>query len=74
MTAERKSATRKASSKGKPARRKTPPKRGSQRATRNSDALDLRKGVFKLTNAKKIASSLKRSAEHSSRRKAGAYR
>ena len=42
--------------------------------TRESDALDLEKGVFKLTSAKKIASSLKRSAEHSSRRKSGAYR
>ena len=30
--------------------------------------------MFKLTSAKKIAASLKRSAEHSSRRKAGAYR
>jgi hypothetical protein len=42
--------------------------------TRESDALDLRKGVFKLTSARKIAASLKRSAERSSRRKAGAYR
>ena len=39
-----------------------------------SDALDLRQGVFKLTSPKKIAASLKRSAERSSRRKAGAYR
>ena len=30
--------------------------------------------MFKLTSAKKIAASLKRSAERSSRRKAGAYR
>jgi hypothetical protein len=48
--------------------------RWSQRVTRESDALDLRQGVFKLTNPKKIAASLKRSAERSSRRKAGAYR
>lgn len=39
-----------------------------------SDALDLKHGVFKLTSAKKIATSLKRSAEHSARRKTGAYR
>ena len=39
-----------------------------------TDALDLKRGVFKLTSAKKIAASLKRSAEHSSRRKTGAYR
>jgi Protein of unknown function (DUF3175) len=55
------------------ARRKTP-KRWSQRVTRESDALDLQQGVFKLTSPKKIAASLKRSAERSSRRKAGAYR
>jgi hypothetical protein len=62
-TARRKSGARKAS-----------PKRWSQRVTRESDALDLKQGVFKLTSAKQIAASLKRSAEHSSRRKAGAYR
>ena len=50
------------------------PRRWSQRVTRESDALDLKQGVFKLTSAKKIAASLKRSAEHSSRRKTGAYR
>src|SRR3954470_24914223 len=54
--------------------RRAAPKRWSQRVTRESDALDLRQGVFKLTSPKKIAASLKRSAEHSSRRKAGAYR
>jgi uncharacterized protein DUF3175 len=80
MTARRKPAMRKASTRaGKSARRKagprkTSPRRWSQRVTRESDALDLKKGVFKLTSAKKIASSLKRSAEHSSRRKSGAYR
>ena len=42
--------------------------------TRESDALDLERGVFKQTSAKRIAASLKRSAERSSRRKAGAYR
>jgi hypothetical protein len=54
--------------------RKGPSKRWSQRVTRESDALDLDRGVFKQTSAKKIAASLKRSAERSSRRKAGAYR
>ena len=49
-------------------------RRWSQRVTRESDALDLKQGVFKLPSAKKIAASLKRSAEHSSRRKTGAYR
>jgi hypothetical protein len=54
--------------------RRASPKRWSRRVTEHSDALDLRQGVFKLTSAKQIASSLKRSAEQSSRRKTGAYR
>jgi hypothetical protein len=54
--------------------KKASPKRWSQRVTRESDALDLKPGVFKLTSPRKIAASLKRSAERSSRRKAGAYR
>jgi hypothetical protein len=62
-TARRKASTRKATS-----------RRWSQRVTRESDALDLKRGVFKLTSAKKIAASLKRSAEQSTRRKSGAYR
>jgi len=49
-------------------------KRWSQRVTRESDALDLKRGVFTLRDPKRIAASLKRSAEHSSRRKTGAYR
>jgi len=40
---------------------KASPNRWSQRVTRESDALDLKRGVFKLTSAKKIAASLKRS-------------
>ncbi len=72
MAERRKSPARKRSPR-KTARKATP-KRWSQRVTRESDALDLKRGVFKLTSAKKIAASLKRSAERSSRRKAGAYR
>ncbi|MGF6310468.1 hypothetical protein ABIB82_004778 [Bradyrhizobium sp. i1.8.4] len=52
----------------------TTARRWSQRVTEESDALDLERGVFKQTSAKKIASSLKKSAEHSTRRKSGAYR
>jgi ribosomal protein L19E len=71
----RKAATRKAgTARRKTGARKPSPKRWSQRVTQESDALDLKRGVFKLTSAKKIAASLKRSAEHSSRRKSGAYR
>ena len=78
MTERRKPATRKSVRKTvarrKNSTRKSSPRRWSQRVTRESDALDLKRGVFKLTSAKKIAASLKRSAEHSSRRKSGAYR
>ena len=49
-------------------------KRWSQRVTRNSDALDLKQRVFTLHDPKKIAVSLKRSAEQSTRRKASPYR
>jgi len=62
-SARRKTMTKKAS-----------PRRWSQRVTRESDALDLERGVFTLQDPKQIAASLKRSAERSSRRKAGAYR
>jgi hypothetical protein len=72
----KKTAARKTGSMRRTSRKKSPasPKRWSQRVTRESDALDLKRGVFTLTDPKKIAASLKRSAEHSSRRKAGAYR
>jgi hypothetical protein len=39
----------------------------------NSDAMDLKEGVFKQRSAKKIADSLKQSAEQSSRRKASPF-
>jgi hypothetical protein len=42
--------------------------------TRESDALDLEKGVFTGRDPKKIATSLKRSAQHSRRRKSDPYR
>jgi hypothetical protein len=80
MAARHKTATRKTASRKRttPARktsaRRGSPQRWSQSVTRESDAMDLKKGVFKQTSAKKIAASLKRSAERSSRRKAGAYR
>ncbi|WP_128930758.1 DUF3175 domain-containing protein [Bradyrhizobium zhanjiangense] len=73
-TGARNTARRKASTTRKRSSRRAAPKRWSQRVTKESDALDLKRGVFKLKDPKKIAGSLKRSAEHSSRRKAGAYR
>lgn len=44
-------------------------KKWSNDVTEHSDALDLEEGVFKKRSAKAIAESLKRSAEHSKRRK-----
>ena len=46
----------------------------SQRVTEQSDALDLEGGVFTLRSPGRIAASLKRSAERSTRRKADPYR
>jgi len=50
------------------------PKRWSQDVTAHSDALDLEKGVFTFEDPKRIAASLKRSAEASTRRKADPFR
>ncbi len=46
------------------------PKRWSKAVTEHSNALDLEKGVFTFEDPKRIAASLKRSAEASTRRKA----
>jgi hypothetical protein len=44
-------------------------KRWSQHVTESSDALDLKDGLFNQDKPADIAASLKRSAEHSKRRK-----
>jgi hypothetical protein len=49
-------------------------KRWSGAVTRHSNALDLKKGIFSRHDPEAIATSLKRSAEHSKRRKATPYR
>jgi hypothetical protein len=61
----------KAPKKAAPGNRKTakPKKKWSRRVMQTSDALDLESGVFKSKDPKKIARSLKRSAEKSKRRK-----
>ncbi len=46
----------------------------SGRVTRESDALDLDSGVFTWSDPRRIAASLKRSAQQSHRRKADPYR
>jgi hypothetical protein len=58
----------------RPAKTKASAKRWSQDVTAHSNALDLQKGVFTLKDPKRIAASLKRSAEASHRRKADPYR
>jgi len=64
-TSQRRAAGRRTASSGR---------RWSARVTRESDALDLQHGVFTRRNPREIASSLKRSAERSRRRKADPYR
>jgi hypothetical protein len=49
-------------------------RRWSQQVTETSNALDLEHGVFAKSDPRAIARSLKRSAEHSRRRKSDAYR
>ena len=66
----------------KPAKAKTGPGAGarkgphywSARVTQESNALDLQPGVFSLNDPKRIAASLKRSAERSHRRKSAPFR
>jgi len=53
---------------------RTPSRRWSKQVTEHSNALDLKRGVFSQKDPDTIAASLKRSAERSKRRKAGAYR
>jgi len=53
--------------------RKSGPRRWSQRVTETSHALDLEYGVFSWTDPKRIALSLKRSAEESQNRKASPF-
>ena len=57
-----------------PAKTKATAKRWSHQVTARSDALDLEQGVFTLKDPKKIAASLKRSAEASTRRNADPFR
>jgi hypothetical protein len=56
------------------ARKKADGKRWSQDVTEHSNALDLEKSVFAKDKPRDIALSLKRSAEHSDRRKSSPYR
>ena len=55
------------------AKKKTSVRRWSQRVTETSNALDLEPGVFTFSSPRRIAASLKRSAESSARRKASPF-
>lgn len=61
-------------SKRRAARRRLTVRRWSARFTRESDALDLEPGVVTGRDPKKIAASLKRSAQCSQRRQSDPYR
>ena len=50
------------------------PRKWSAEVTATSDAMDLKENVFKSDSPKRIAASLKRSAERSHRRKSGPFR
>ena len=55
------------------AKTRKPQNRWSQRVTQTSNAMDLEPGVFTWADPKKIAESLKNSAESSGRRKSPAF-
>lgn len=81
-TSKRKTARKTSSSKKesgskanrkKTAAKKKAPRKWSKKVNETSDAMDLKQGVFKGNDPKKIAQSLKRSASRSKRRKAEPY-
>ncbi len=57
-----------------PKKDKSKPRRWTRHVTETSNALDLDQGVFTWDDPRRIARSLKRSAERSRRRKSSAYR
>ena len=74
MAAKRKTSKRKSTKRKTHKSKSHKTKKWSARVSRESDALDLKGGVFKQKSPKKIAKSLKRSAEHSHRRKSSPFR
>jgi Protein of unknown function (DUF3175) len=56
-----------------PRTRRSKARRWSAEVTKHSDALDLKRDIFKSNDPRKIALSLKRSAKHSKRRKGTPY-
>jgi hypothetical protein len=72
-THSRTSTSRRTKPRRNRATRQGRPRRWSRQVAQRSDALDLRRGVFTLDDPRRIAQSLKRSAERSTRRKAGPF-
>lgn len=72
-TTRKKTAAAHKSSTRKKSVKKAAPKKWSHHVMETSDALDLESGVFKSKDPKKIARSLKRSAEKSKRKKGTPY-
>ena len=70
--AAKKTIVKKAAAK-KPAAKKTTSRKWSKKVNETSDAMDLKEGVFKETDPKKMAASLKASATRSKRRKASPF-
>jgi len=68
-TSSRKKAAKKQNAKKAVAKKKSP-RKWSKKVNETSDAMDLKQGVFKGNDPKKIAQSIKRSASRSTRRKA----
>ena len=67
-------ATKKAASRKRTRQKKSiKTRKWSGYVTKHSNALDLEGDIFKKKDPKKIAASLKRSAEHSKRKKSGSY-
>jgi hypothetical protein len=71
-TVKKKAASKKSTPSAK-ARAGAPNKRWSAQVMKESDAMDLKRGVFTLRSAKAIASSLKKSSESSTRRKSSPF-
>jgi hypothetical protein len=73
-TAQKSTARRRTARRARKSTTRKSGRRWSAAVTRNSNALDLARGVFTWKDPKRIAGSLKRSAERSRRRKADPYR
>jgi hypothetical protein len=74
VTAGNRRMPRRAKKAAKKSSQRSAQRRWSRRVTRTSNALDLERGVFTQASARRIAISLKRSAERSRRRKSEPFR